>query len=58
MGLLLNMLPIMKGLFQLTYTPELFLQTCSTVLILGILGGAYPAWRASNLLPVEALRYE
>jgi putative ABC transport system permease protein len=27
-------------------------------LALGAIGGLYPAWRASKLRPVEALRYE
>jgi ABC-type antimicrobial peptide transport system permease subunit len=32
-------------------------QAFSTVLILGLVGGSYPAWRASRMQPVEALRY-
>jgi ABC-type antimicrobial peptide transport system permease subunit len=46
------------GVFGSHFTPGLFVRALVTVLALGTLGGAYPAWWASRLLPVEALNYE
>ena len=43
---------------QLAFSAELFLKAVGVALILGILGGLYPAYRASKLSPTEALRYE
>ena len=40
------------------FTPELFIQAFVVALILGILGGLYPAWRASMMQPLEAMRYD
>ena len=49
------------GFFR-TFDPELtltpVLASFFTSLIIGILSGIYPAWRASRVPPVEALRAE
>ncbi len=46
------------AVFGAELTPDLFVRALVTVLTLGLVGGAYPAWWASRLLPVEALQYE
>jgi ABC-type antimicrobial peptide transport system permease subunit len=46
------------GAFGGHFTPLLFVQAYATVVVLGFVGGLYPAWWASRLLPLEALRYE
>jgi len=43
---------------MLAFTPVVIGQAAALCVGLGVLGGVYPAWRASRLLPVEALRYE
>lgn len=39
-------------------TPELLLRALSLSLMVGISGGLLPAWRASRMVPVAALRFE
>jgi ABC-type antimicrobial peptide transport system permease subunit len=46
------------GLNAGNINPALMQQALSVVLVLGLVGGLYPAWRASRMAPVEALRYE
>ncbi len=42
--------------FAFRITPEVLVTAVVFSLVLGLLGGAWPAWRASRLLPTEALR--
>lgn len=51
-------IPSIGGYVQAVYSPELLGQAVAVALVLGTLGGLYPAWRATKLSPVEALRYE
>ncbi len=42
----------------LRFTPDLLAQALALAVVLGAVGGLYPAWRATRMRPVEALRYE
>ncbi|MDI6644739.1 MAG: ABC transporter permease [Methanobacteriaceae archaeon] len=48
----------MSGFIQPIYTLPVFLRAFGVALIVGLIGGFYPAYRASQLPPTEALRYE
>jgi ABC-type antimicrobial peptide transport system permease subunit len=50
--------PLAGSLFPTTFSVDLFVQGIGTALALGLVGGLYPSWRASRLLPAEAMRYD
>jgi putative ABC transport system permease protein len=58
LGGLGRLIPGIYGSMELVYTPQLFAQAVVVGLVAGIAGGLYPAWRATRMRPVEALRYE
>lgn len=53
-----TLLPQVRGLMSPIYTPELLVQAIVIALGVGLVGGLYPAYRASRISPQEALRYE
>ncbi|MEM7534953.1 MAG: ABC transporter permease [Chloroflexota bacterium] len=52
------MIPGFGAMLESNYSASVFMQGMMVALVLGLVGGLYPAWKASNLQPVEALRYE
>ena len=56
--LALGTIPGYGSFMPATYTPQVITQAVGVALFLGAAGGLYPAWHASRLHPVEALRYE
>jgi putative ABC transport system permease protein len=45
-----------SGGLQLTVTPRLIVLGLGLSILMGMLGGLYPAWRAARLVPMEAIR--
>ena len=54
---LLVYLEVLGGMTPV-YTINIFIQAFAVAIVVGLIGGFYPAWRASRLPPTEALRYE
>lgn len=53
-----TLIPEVGDLLAPQWDVATFVTAVGVALVLGLLGGIYPAWRASRLQPVEALRYE
>jgi putative ABC transport system permease protein len=55
---LIALIPAVSGLFEGSFSLSIMIQAMLIAIFLGALGGIYPAWRATRMQPVEALRYE
>jgi ABC-type antimicrobial peptide transport system permease subunit len=58
LGWSLELIPGIGGMLEPSYSPQLLAQVVTLAVVTGVLGGLYPAWRATRMRPVEALRYE
>jgi len=50
--------PMIRGIIEPMYTVDTFARAFIVAFTVGLIGGLYPAYRASKLSPSEALRYE
>lgn len=58
LALILKLIPDVREMVSFLWTLKVFFRALLVTLILGTIGGLYPAYRATRLHPVEALRYE
>ena len=54
----IGQIPLFGSMLSAQWNPQTFITAVGVAVGLGLLGGIFPAWRASRLQPVEALRYE
>lgn len=55
---LLSKLPFYGDAFKPVWEAEIFIRAAGVAISLGLVGGLYPAYRATQMQPIEALRYE
>lgn len=55
---ILSIMPQTASVVSLSISPDHLVESLLIAVGSGLVAGAYPAWRASRLSPVEALRYE
>jgi putative ABC transport system permease protein len=56
--LILTLSPSVGGIIKPSFAYDIFLRAFVVAFLVGVIGGLYPAYRASRLSPTEALRYE
>lgn len=54
----IKLTPMVGDVFNVVWELSVFSRAIAVALILALVGGVYPAFRATRMLPVEALRYE
>jgi putative ABC transport system permease protein len=58
MVFLMQASPDFGGMIEVIWEWDIFVRALVVAALLGLVGGLYPAYRATRLQPVEALRYE
>jgi putative ABC transport system permease protein len=54
----ISKIPVADSVIMASWDPRTCVDAIAVALGVGLIAGFYPAWRASRLQPVEALRYE